>query len=221
MRFKVCCIRDEDELATAVMVGASAVGFVSAMPSGPGPIDDDTIARLLRRVPPGVSAFLLTCETEPDALIEQWRLLPADCLQLVDRVEPSDYRPIREALPGVRLVQVVHVEGEEAVDEARAAVTGAGGHGADAILLDSGRPSAEVRELGGTGRVHEWPVIRAVVEAVDVPVFLAGGLDGGNVAEAVAAVRPYGVDVCSGVRTDGRLDPVKLEAFVRGAEARR
>jgi phosphoribosylanthranilate isomerase len=220
VRFKICCIRDEDELATAVMVGASAVGLVSAMPSGPGPIDDDTIARLLRRVPPGVSSFLLTCETEADALVEQWRRLPADCLQLVDRVGPETYGRLREAIPGVRLVQVIHVEGEEAVEEARAAVDGPDGHGADAILLDSGRPGAEVPELGGTGRVHDWAVSRAVVEAVDVPVFLAGGMNGDNVAGAVAAVQPYAVDVCSGVRTHGRLDPVKLEAFVRGATNR-
>ena len=230
-RFKVCCIRDEDELATAVMVGASAVGLVSAMPSGPGPIDDATIARLLRRVPPGVSSFLLTSETEPDALIEQWHRLPADTLQLVDRLPEGAYARLRTALPGVRLVQVIHVEGPEAVAEARAVAGGGSGGlgpggsapnaaGADAILLDSGRPAAEVKELGGTGRVHDWSVSRAVVEAVDVPVFLAGGLNGGNVAEAVASVGPYGVDVCSGVRTNGRLDPVKLEAFVRGAEVR-
>lgn len=216
-RFKVCCIQNEDELATAVMVGASAVGFVTAMPSGPGPIDDDDIAQLLPRVPPGVTSFLLTCETGPASLIDQWRRLPADCLQLVDRVDLSAYAELRAALPGVRLVQVVHVEGEDAVDEAVAVARGADGRGADAILLDSGRPGAHVPELGGTGRVHDWAVSRAVVEAVDVPVFLAGGLNGGNVAEAVAAAGPYGVDVCSGVRTDGQLDPVKLEAFVRGA----
>lgn len=214
-RFKICCMRDEAEVEMAVRAGASAVGFVSAMPSGPGPIDDDVIARLLPRVPPGVSAFLLTCETEPDALIEQARRLPADTLQLVDRVPPEAYLRLRAALPGVRLVQVIHVEGGEAVEEAGAAAAGADGQGADAILLDSGRPGADVPELGGTGRIHDWAVSRAVVETVEVPVFLAGGLDGDNVADAVKAVRPYGVDVCSGVRTNGRLDPVKLAAFAR------
>ena len=216
-RFKICCIRDEDELAQAVQAGAAAVGLVSAMPSGPGPIDDETIARLLRRVPPGVSSFLLTSETYPGALIEQWRRLPADTLQLVDHVEPDAYGRLRAALPGVRLVQVIHVDGPEALDRARSAAAGTGGIGADAILLDSGRPTAKVRELGGTGRVHDWSVSRAVVEAVGVPVFLAGGLHGGNVAEAVAAVGPYGVDVCTGVRTNGRLDPGKLAAFVISA----
>ncbi len=89
----------------------------------------------------------------------------------------------------------------------------------NAILLDSGRPNAAVPELGGTGRVHDWMVSRRVVEAVDVPVFLAGGLRAGTVAEAVAAVGPFGVDVCSGVRTNGRLDAGKLEAFVHALQS--
>lgn len=213
-RFKVCCIRDEEELALAVGAGASAVGLVSAMPSGPGPIPDEAIARLLPAVPVGVAAFLLTSRTDPDALAAQWRSLPAGALQLVDRLPDGAYGVLRRALPGVRLVQVIHVEGPGAVAEARA-VAGE----VHAILLDSGRPNAAVPELGGTGRVHDWMVSRRVVEAVDVPVFLAGGLRAGNVAEAVAVVGPFGVDVCSGVRTNGRLDAGKLEAFVRALQS--
>ena len=210
-RFKICCIRNEDELATALLCGASAVGFVSTMPSGPGPIGDDEIARLLPRVPPGISAFLLTSQTDPAALVEQWQRLPADTLQLVDRLAAGAYGRLRSALPGVRLVQVLHVEAPDAVEEAASVAPEV-----DAILLDSGRPDADVPELGGTGRVHDWAISRRVVEAVDVPVYLAGGLRGDNVAAAISAVRPFGVDVCTGVRTDGRLDPVKLEAFTRG-----
>lgn len=209
-RFKVCCIQNEAELALAVGSGASAVGLVSAMPSGPGPIPDEVIARLLARVPVGVSAFLLTSLTEPDTLIAQWRRLPADTLQLVDRLPDGAYRILRRELPGVRLVQVIHVEGPGALSDARA-VEGE----VDAILLDSGRPEASVRELGGTGRVHDWAISAAVVEAVGVPVLLAGGLGPDNVAAALDTVGPYAVDVCSGLRTDGRLDPQKLDAFAR------
>lgn len=209
IRIKVCCIRDEEELELAVRSGASAVGLVSAMPSGPGPIPDQTIARLLSRVPPGVTSFLLSSRTDPEALVEQHRRLPADALQLVDRLAPGDHERLRAALPGVRLVQVIHVEGPAAVEEARR-VAGV----VDAILLDSGRPSLPVKELGGTGRVHDWGISRRIVEAVPVPVFLAGGLGPGNVAEAVQRVGPFGVDVCTGVRTRGALDAGKLAAFV-------
>lgn len=207
-RFKVCCIQDEAELALAVEAGASAVGLVSAMPSGPGPIADTVIARLLPRVPVGVSAFLLTSLTDPGALMAQWRRLPADTLQLVDQPVTGTYRALRRELPGVRLVQVIHVAGAGALSRARAVEDEV-----DAILLDSGRPDARVRELGGTGRVHDWSISAAVVDAVDVPVLLAGGLRPDNVAAAVKAVDPYGVDVCTGLRTRGRLDPAKLAAF--------
>ncbi|HEY7412586.1 MAG TPA: phosphoribosylanthranilate isomerase, partial [Vicinamibacteria bacterium] len=83
----------------------------------------------------------------------------------------------------------------------------------DALLLDSGRPGAAVKELGGTGRRHDWAVSRRIRERVPVPLFLAGGLTPANVREAVAEVGPYGLDVCSGVRTDGALDERKLGAF--------
>lgn len=217
IRLKVCCIRDEAELAMAVRHGAAAVGLVSSMPSGPGPIPDDAIARLLPRVPPGVDAFLLTSRTGVEALVEQHRRMPAPVLQLVDRLEAGSHRRLRHALPGVRLVQVVHVEGESAVEEA-VALAGE----VDALLLDSGRPGAAVKELGGTGRVHDWSLSRRIVETVDVPVFLAGGLRPDNVADAVGRVSPYGIDVCSGLRPDGALDEERLAAFAaelrRGAE---
>jgi phosphoribosylanthranilate isomerase len=116
----------------------------------------------------------------------------------------------------VKLVPVVHVEDETAVTEARVLAAA----GAEALLLDSGRPSAKVPELGGTGRVHDWSLSRRIVQASPVPVFLAGGLTAENVAAAIAAVRPFAVDVCSGVRVDGHLDPERLQAFCEAVTAR-
>ncbi|MFX5705237.1 hypothetical protein ABTE52_19850, partial [Acinetobacter baumannii] len=75
-----------------------------------------------------------------------------------------------------------------------------------------------VAELGGTGRAHDWAVSAAFVRATEKPVFLAGGLTAANVAEAIGQVRPYGVDLCSGVRTGGQLDPQKLFAFVTAVQ---
>lgn len=211
-RIKVCCISSVEEASIAVRAGASALGLVSAMPSGPGVIGDELIAEIAARVPPGVASFLLTSATDADAIIRQQRTARVNTLQLVDAVPIDAYGVLRAELPGIAIVQVIHVRGPESVDEAREVAPHV-----HAILLDSGNPSLAVKELGGTGRVHDWEVSRRIVEAVDVPVWLAGGLRPDNVAEAVARVRPFGLDICSGVRTDGRLDAAKLAALVAAA----
>lgn len=192
----------------AIRAGASAVGLVSEMPSGPGPIPEQAIAAIAARVPPPVATFLLTCRTDAASIVDQHRRCRTNTIQLVDRVEPDTWAELRRRLPGVGLVQVIHVTGEGSVEEAEAA-----GRHVDAVLLDSGNPSLPVKELGGTGRVHDWTLSRRIRERLKVPVFLAGGLRAGNVAAAVAAVEPFAVDLCSGVRTDGRLDPGKLARF--------
>lgn len=194
--------------------GAHALGLVSAMPSGPGPISEELIAEITRTVPPGVDTFLLTCRSDAAGIIGQLRRTGCRTVQLVDTVDPGTYAAIRRDLPNVKIVQVIHVQNRGALDEAREAEPHV-----DAILLDSGRPNAAVKELGGTGRTHDWSVSAALVRQVRVPVFLAGGLREENVRDAVRAVRPFGLDLCSGVRSNGRLDAAKLGRFVAAATA--
>ena len=207
-RIKICCIKSAAEARLAVRHGASAVGLVSAMPSGPGPIPEDAIAGIARAVPPPTETFLLTALVEAEAIAEQQRRCGTTAVQLVDHVEDAELRRLRRLLPGVRLVQVIHVTGPASVDEARAAAPLV-----DTILLDSGNPSLAVKELGGTGRVHDWATSLRIRESVSVPVLLAGGLHPGNAREAFARVGPAGLDVCSGLRLNGRLDAGKLRAF--------
>lgn len=212
-RVKICCIASEEEAALAVLMGASALGLVSRMPSGPGPIPESRIRDIAETVPPGVATFLLTSETTAEPIIAQQRFCRTSTLQLVDAVQPGVHARLRDALPGISIVQVVHVrdtDGEAALTES-VAVSSA----VDAILLDSGNPAASTKVLGGTGRVHDWSVSRRIRDAVDVPVFLAGGLNPDNVGKAIGQVAPFAVDVCSGLRTDGRLDETKLAAFMR------
>jgi phosphoribosylanthranilate isomerase len=211
-RVKICCIASLDEMWLAVHHGASAVGLVSAMPSGPGPISDALIHDIAVRVPPGVSAFLLTCRQNAGAVVAQLRLTGCNTVQLCDELPIPAYADIRTAVPNVRIVQVIHVTGEKSIAEAERVALHV-----DAILLDSGRPDLAMKELGGTGRVHDWSVSRAIRQRVDVPLYLAGGLKAENVADAIRAVAPFGVDVCSGVRTDGKLDERKLVAFMAAA----
>lgn len=209
-RIKICCITNPEDLRLAVRAGADAVGIVGPMPSGTGIVDLATAARLARLTPPPVASFLLTSATDPGRLVEEAREVAPSVLQIVDRVGPEAYRRLRAAAPGLRIVQVVHVAAEaETLAEAREAAALA-----DAVLLDSGSREGPVARLGGTGKVHDWAVSRRIVEEVGAPVFLAGGLTPENVGRAIRAVRPYGVDLCTGLRTDERLDPAKLDAFV-------
>lgn len=208
--FKVCCIASIDEAALALSHGAVAIGLVSAMPSGPGVISESRIREIASWAPRHIRTFLLTARTEGDAIARQVQGVGANTVQLVDAVPTEVYRVVRERIPGVRLVQVIHVRGMRSLDEALAVAPHV-----DDLLLDSGNPAATVKELGGTGRVHDWAVSRSIVEQAGIPVWLAGGLNPGNAREAIDAVRPYGLDVCSGLRTAGALDRVKLEAFAR------
>ena len=207
-RVKICCMGSVEEARLAIRHGAAALGLVSAMPSGPGVIAEELIAAVAATVPPGVSTFLLTSSQDTDTIVEQQRRCRVDTLQLVDRLERGEYRDLRDALPGVKLVQVVHVGGEEAIEEAMRAAPFV-----DALLLDSGNRSLPIKKLGGTGRVHDWAISRHIRQTVAVPVYLAGGLNPGNVADAIRRVGPFGVDVCSGVRTNGLLDEDKLRRF--------
>lgn len=213
VRTKICCISSVEEARLAVAAGADALGLVAKMPSGPGPISDALISEIVATVPPPVSCFLLTSETEPEAVVAHVRRCGTDTVQLVDAVPLETYEALRRDCPTVRIVQVIHVEDEAAIDEAKTLAPHV-----DALLLDSGRPKAAARdgaakELGGTGRTHDWSVSAKLVAEVEKPVFLAGGLNASNVGEAIRAVSPFGVDLCSGVRTDDALDAEKLRAY--------
>ena len=209
MRVKICCIDSVVEARLAIHYGAHAIGLVSHMPSGAGVIPDERIREIARSLPPAIGSFLLTSRQDPDAIIAQQRSARVNTLQLVDRMTVDHLRTLREQLPGVSLVQVVHVTGPEALDEAaRVAPL------VDAILLDSGNPNLPVKQLGGTGRVHNWDLSAQIVRSVTCPIFLAGGLRPDNVAQAIAQVQPFAVDVCSGLRPQGYLDERLLVEFM-------
>ncbi len=197
------------EMQLAVAAGADAVGLVGAMPSGPGPIDDALIAGIAVAVPPPVAGFLLTSETTAAAIADHvWRT-GVGVVQIVSHVDPAEVAKLARWLPGIKRVQVIHVE-----NAAVLALVDAYAPHVDAFLLDSGRPGAAVPTLGGTGNIHDWTISAAFVARSPRPVFLAGGLTARNVAAAIRRVRPYGVDLCSGLRTDGALDAGKLDAFM-------
>ena len=206
---KICCIASLEEAWDAINLGASALGLVGKMPSGPGVIKDSLIYDIAKSVPPPIASFLLTSETVPDKIIEHHKITLTNTIQITDALHKDSYETLSQALPAVKLVQVIHVINEKSVEEACEL-----SKYVDAILLDSGNPNLKIKELGGTGRVHNWKLSRQIREKVNIPVFLAGGLNPDNVRKAIEEVEPFGVDVCNGVRTEGKLDKRKLESFM-------
>ena len=207
-RVKICCIGSVEDAALAVEYGASALGLVSHMPSGPGVISDELIAEIADTVPPAIGTFLLTSRQSVREIVEQQRSCRTNTIQICDHLTSGTHRELKQALPGIAVVQVIHVASPESVEEAAQVAPSV-----DAILLDSGNQKLAVKELGGTGRAHDWSLSRTIRERIGIPLFLAGGLTPENVGRAIEEVGPFGVDVCSGVRTDGKLDAEKLGRF--------
>jgi phosphoribosylanthranilate isomerase len=208
MRVKICCIESVAEAQLAIKYGTDVIGLVSSMPSGPGVIDEETIAQIAQSVHGQTETFLLTSRTDATEIIAQHQRCQTTAIQLTDAVTIDTYTHLRDALPHTTLVQVLHVTSKETLHEAQRIAPHV-----DALLLDSGNPLSPVKTLGGTGRVHDWNVSAEIVASVDVPVWLAGGLRAHNVQEAMERVRPHGLDICTGVRTDGKLDREKLQTF--------
>jgi phosphoribosylanthranilate isomerase len=212
-KVKICCISSIEEASLAIKYGASALGLVGEMPSGPGVISDAEIQEIAKTVPPPIATFLLTSQTSASGIIEHHKKVQTNTIQIVDELRNGTYQEIKETLPSVKIVQVIHVIDDKSVDEACELA-----ELVDSILLDSGNPNLQIKELGGTGRVHNWDLSRKIVENCGKPVFLAGGIKAENVCEAYEKVQPFGFDLCSSVRTDGKLDERKLEEFFVEAE---
>lgn len=210
-QLKVCCIQDVDEATLALKYGANLLGFVSAMPTGFRLLSDDQIKNIICDMgrSPGNQNVLLTSLKDAPSLIAQLKYTQADIVQIVDSVEIPVYDLIRKQLPKVSIMQVIHVNGPEAIERATTVDPYV-----DYVLLDSGKSSKKQQALGGTGQTHNWEISRDIVQAIRTPVFLAGGLHPANVESAIRAVEPYGVDICTGLRDPKYLVEAKLKELV-------
>lgn len=208
-KVKICCIQSIAEAKTAIENGAYAIGLVSIMPSGPGVISESKIKEIAGWAPDNIKTVLLTSLRNPQDIITQQKYCQTNTLQLVDSQKINTYKILKTELPNVHIIQVIHVVDDSSISESIAIAKDV-----DMLLLDSGNPNLETKELGGTGRTHNWQISMEIINEVDIPVFLAGGLNLKNVGEAIDKVKPFGVDVCSGVRIDGNLDAVKVKLFI-------
>jgi len=210
VKVKICCISSIEEAKLAIAHGAAAIGLVGRMPSGPGIITDELIQSIAKTVLPPIDSFLLTSETTAEAIIEHHNKVNTTTIQMVDALTDRQYHKIREAIPHVKLVQVIHVLDEKAVQEAIEI-----SEWVDAILLDSGNPNLSTKVLGGTGKTHNWDLSKKIRENISIPTYLAGGINKDNIRMAIDHVQPYGIDLCSSVRTNGQLDERKLEELFK------
>ena len=210
LRIKICCISSLDEANLAIRHGASAIGLVGSMPSGPGILSDDLIFSIAKQVPTTIETFLLTSETSAEQIITHHQKVKTNTIQIVDALQDGTYLEIKKALPGIKLVQVIHVVDEHSIEQAIEV-----SELVDYLLLDSGNPNLKTKILGGTGKPHNWDLSRKIVEQSIVPVYLAGGINAENVKAAIDKVQPYGLDLCSSVRTHNQLDEIKLAAFFK------
>ncbi len=208
MKVKICCISSIEEAKLAIRSGATELGLVGPMPSGPGIISESQIAEIVKAIPNDINTFLLTSETSASKIIEQHKKVKTTTIQIVDKLQSGTYNDIRSAITDIKLIQVIHVINDNSIKEAQEVASDV-----DYVLLDSGNPNKKIKELGGTGKTHNWELSKKIVQTISTPVFLAGGLNSSNVRKAIAAVNPYGLDLCSGVRTDQKLNLEKLNSF--------
>ena len=184
---KVCCIQSVEEARRAIEAGADALGLVAAMPSGPGPIPDPLISEILSQLPKSICTVLLTSETGVDDILRHLERCPAEVVQVVRDIGSIALQELKDARPDVAWMQVVHVDSSAALERAKLVC-----EIADAILLDSGQPQAKTPTLGGTGQTHDWTISKAIVDAMSIPVVLAGGLRPTNIAMLYPMLHPLG-----------------------------
>ncbi|NNE27654.1 MAG: phosphoribosylanthranilate isomerase [Saprospiraceae bacterium] len=209
-KVKICCIANIEEARLALKYGAYAIGLVGPMPSGPGPISPVEAGNIVSQLPSNTNTFYLTSKVTLEEILIEYQVVKSSHIQLTDATSSTVRKELKLVYPRLEVVQVIHVVDDTSIAEAREAAKTS-----DALLLDSGAPDKLIKELGGTGRTHNWEISQQIVNTVKLPVYLAGGLKNTNVAKAVKKVTPYAVDLCSGVRTNGKLDRAKLDSFFK------
>lgn len=210
MRVKICGLMRFGDVSAALNEGADAVGFVVNSPLSPRNLNFSRARRLMKSVGVFSTKVVVTSSGNPRGLFKICERIRPDALQLHYHT-PQLIRLLRKERPDVKLILATQIRDESSLKRAEDS-----SRYADATLTDS--PSAT--RMGGTGRVHDWGLTTKVRDAIyPHPLILAGGLTVSNVATAIAKVRPYGVDVSSGVeRRIGVKDHEEIRRFIMKAK---
>lgn len=199
-KVKVCGIMDESDLSSALLGGADAVGFIVEIDGSRHRLSASSVSKLIDLVPIFTKSVAVIAPDSLEKAVLLAQKTGADILQVHGTLDPEEIYELKK-----RVTQKIIAAVPPSRDAQRMAQV------ADSVLLDTFKDG----RLGGTGETHDWSVSAALAKDIRVPVILAGGLNASNVGEAIRVVRPYAVDVSSGVETEGRKDPEKVADFVR------
>lgn len=211
MKVKICGIKTAEELKSVILSGADAVGFISGIThKSEDAIQPEEVRNLSKLVPPFITPVLVTHLTSLGELFQIIITAQVFTIQLQGDISPENIRLLKQALPYAKFIKAIHVVDRSAIEKAKEYE-----NIVDAILLDSKTSD----RLGGTGLTHDWNISAEIVKTVKVPVILAGGLNPDNVKEAINKVKPFGVDVNTGVKgLNGYKDPEKVKRFIEIAK---
>ena len=209
VKVKICGLKRELDVKLACELGADMLGFVVEVPSSPRSLSLEEAARLMELVPEDVRSVIVTVPQGLRRVLEAYKRLKPDILQIHGHLELSG---LREEIPNVKIVKALGMRSSSVIEEALKC-----SKFVDGFLADSPHPG----KFGGTGLTHDWSLSKRLRDAVyPKPFILAGGLNPENVESAVRLVKPYAVDVSSGVELKpGMKDPEKLEAFIIRAKS--
>jgi len=213
MRVKICGIRSIDEAKGVIEAGADALGFHIELEQSRCPVAAATASGIISKLPPFISSVVVTSETDPKKLVRIMESTGATTLQLHKEVSPEMVNAVKTVFFSTKIYVAISVTGAESI-----AIAKTFEDSADTVILDT--MNQETGARGGTGKTHDWTISKKIVESTLFPVILAGGLNRDNVADAIKAVRPYAVDVNSGVSNPGGTkDFSKVKAFVERAKS--
>jgi len=213
MRVKICGIRSLDEAKEVIEAGADALGFHVELDHSRCPVAAATASGIISKLPPFISSVVVTSETDPKKLLLIMKSTGATTLQLHKEVSPETVNAVKSVFFNTKIYVAISVTSDESI-----AIAKNFENSADTVILDS--VNKETGARGGTGKTHDWSISRKIVESTSLRVILAGGLNPGNVVDAIKAVRPYAVDVNSGVSNpDGTKDFLRVKGFVDRAKS--
>lgn len=217
MDIQIAGVHDLDEAEDVIAAGATHLGLPLRLPDGREDLGEADARALVRAVAGRIETVLITYQTDPDEILRFAAWLGVGAIQLHGHVDADTVARVRALESRVFLIQSLVVDGEN-LRQLLPFAARCAPH-VDAFITDTYDPRTGRR--GATGLTHDWSISATLVQLLDRPLWLAGGLTADNVADGVRAARPAGVDAHTGVEDPrtGRKDPARMRAFVANAVA--